>query len=125
MTPIANVDIEPEHLKTVTDLLGRYLPDREVWAYGSRVSGRARKYSDLNLAVMGEGFPDDVAMFHLREDLSESLVPFMIDLKAWAGINPAYHQDILDCYAVIHSPPESASAEAAFVDEVRALRGIG
>ena len=104
MTPIANVDIEPQHLKTVINLLGLYLPDREVWAYGSRVSGRARKYSDLNLAVMGEGFPDDVAMFHLREDLSETRVPFMIDLKAWAGINPANHRDILRCYAVIHSP---------------------
>ena len=112
MTPIANVDIEPQQLKTVIDLLGLYLPDREVWAYGSRVSGRARKYSDLNLAVMGEGFPDDVAMFHLREDLSESRVPFMIDLKAWAGINPAYHRDILDCYAVIHSPSQSPLTQA-------------
>ncbi len=112
MTPIGNVDIEPRHLKTVADLLGRYLPDREVWAYGSRVSGRAWQYSDLNLAVMGEGFPDDVAMFHLREDLSESLVPFVIDLKAWAGINPAYHQAILDCYAVIHSPSQSPLTQA-------------
>ena len=112
MTPIGNVDIEPQHLKTVTELLKRYLPDREVWAYGSRVSGRAWKFSDLNLAVMGEGFPDDVAMFHLREDLSESLVPFMIDLKAWAGINPAYHQDIMDCYSVIHSPSQFPSTQA-------------
>jgi len=38
----------------VRDILHRSVPNRSVWAFGSRVTGKARRYSDLDLVVMGD-----------------------------------------------------------------------
>jgi len=38
----------------VRDILHRSVPDRSIWAFGSRVTGKARCYSDLDLVVMGD-----------------------------------------------------------------------
>ena len=43
----------PRHVALVTDLLARYVPGRPVWAFGSRTFGRARRFSDLDLAIGG------------------------------------------------------------------------
>ena len=48
------LDITPEHLQIVRDILQKNIPRREVWAFGSRVKGTAKRYSDLDLAVIGE-----------------------------------------------------------------------
>ncbi|MBF0612488.1 MAG: nucleotidyltransferase domain-containing protein, partial [Magnetococcales bacterium] len=40
------LDIRPDHLKMVQEILKKHLPDQEVWAFGSRVKGTAREYSD-------------------------------------------------------------------------------
>ena len=48
------IDIKPIELDIVRTILARHVPEREVRAFGSRVSGPAKKFSDLDLAVMGE-----------------------------------------------------------------------
>ena len=40
----------PRHRGTIQKLLDEHLPGVEVWAYGSRVSGRSHDASDLDLA---------------------------------------------------------------------------
>lgn len=47
------LNIKPADLKTVQTILRHHLPDREVRAFGSRVSGKVKPFSDLDLAVMG------------------------------------------------------------------------
>ena len=54
IVPLSQVDITPQHLEIVTNILRRHLPDREVWAYGSRVTGRSWRYSDLDLVALGD-----------------------------------------------------------------------
>ena len=41
----------PRHREQLNRLLKRYLPDVEVWAYGSRVNGRSHDASDLDLVL--------------------------------------------------------------------------
>ena len=117
--------VQIEHIHMLAEILAKHLPDREVWAYGSRVNGRARKYSDLDLVIMGDEPLNEVTRFLLKEDLSESWLPFIVHVKDWHLIPPEFQGEILRSYAVIHTPPGSASAESAPVDEPRALRGIG
>lgn len=40
------IDLPPHHLTTVQRILAEHLPDCEVRAFGSRVTGKARKHSD-------------------------------------------------------------------------------
>ena len=114
------IDVQPKHIQMLNEILAKHLPDREVWAYGSRVNGRARKYSDLDLVIMGDEPLNEVTRFLLKEDLSESLLPFIVHVKDWHLIPPGFRDEILHCYAVIHSP-ERAKA----VDEARAFSEIG
>ena len=46
------IDLPPQHLETIRAILRRYLPECEVRAFGSRVTGPAKSYSDLDLAVV-------------------------------------------------------------------------
>ena len=120
IVPLSQVDITPQHLEIVTDILRRHLPDREVWAYGSRVTGRSWRYSDLDLVALGDLPIGAMLMDDLLNEMSETLLPYIVELKDWQRIPQHWRDEILRCYAVIHSP-ERAKA----VDEVRALQGVG
>ncbi len=47
------LDIAPEHLAVVQAVLQKNVPLHTVWAFGYRVKGTAKPYSDLDLAVVG------------------------------------------------------------------------
>jgi predicted nucleotidyltransferase len=121
------IDVLPEHMEMLAAILAKHLPDREAWAYGSRVNGRARKYSDLDLVIMGDEPLNEVTRFLLKEDLSESWLPFIVHVKDWHLIPPEFQDEILRCYAVIHTPVQFQTSDTSptSVDEVRSLRGIG
>ncbi|CAG8821255.1 1131_t:CDS:2 [Gigaspora margarita] len=65
-----------EFLQDLDQLLVKY-PYR-FYAYGSRVKGTARKFSDLDLCYQ-ENIPENI-LSHLREDFEESNLPFKVDL---------------------------------------------
>ena len=113
MTPVAQVDLELQHRRILDDILQRHLPDREVWAYGSRVSGRSWRYSDLDLVVMGDEPLQAITAVYLREALSESRLPMLVDIADWHRIPRHWRDEILRCYAVIHSPSGVAAPGAA------------
>ena len=92
--------IEPRHLKMLTDILDEHCPHAEVWAYGSRVNGRAHKGSDLDLVIKSFN-GDDITLYELKEILTESNIPFLIDIHEF-DIMPDYMQkEILKNYVVI------------------------
>ena len=103
-TTLDQIDIAPQHLQMVTEILRRHLPHAEVWAYGSRVSGQSWEYSDLDLVVVGETALNGREMQDARDDMSESRLPFLVDLKDWHRIPQEWRDEIMRCYAVIHSP---------------------
>ncbi len=45
------INIAPRHLKIMREILKKHVPGCEVRAFGSRVRGRARTYSDLPFRV--------------------------------------------------------------------------
>jgi type I restriction enzyme S subunit len=78
------IDLRPAEWEIVRELLARHLPDCEVWGFGSRVNGRAKPFSDLDLAIVGTGPVELSTLANLAEDFSESLLPFKVDLVDWA-----------------------------------------
>ena len=109
---LSNVDITPQHLQIVTGILQHYLPNREVWAYGSRVSGHSWQYSDLDLVIMGDTALDSVTKWDVSDAFSLSRLPYIVDLKDWHRIPQHWRDEILRCYAVIHSPSQPQPALA-------------
>jgi len=90
----ASIDLSPEDLETLLKLLDHYVPEAEVWAFGSRVQGNARPFSDLDLAIIQEAPIDCHTKAELRYRLSESSLPIKIDLVEWSRTPPAFREAI-------------------------------
>ena len=88
------IDISTENWRIVRDILQRYVPDREVWAFGSRAKWTAKEVSDLDIAIIGDK-PLSIALTaDLREAFQESALPFKVDIVDWANITPSFRQVI-------------------------------
>jgi type I restriction enzyme S subunit len=89
------IDLLTEHRRIVLDLLAEYLPQRvEVWVFGSRATGRARRYSDLDLAIdAGRRLTSDEAAA-LREAFEESDLPYRVDIVDWHAIDERFRRVI-------------------------------
>ncbi|MDI9350136.1 MAG: nucleotidyltransferase domain-containing protein [Candidatus Symbiobacter sp.] len=91
MTALALADAEQ---KIVRDILQAHVPKRTVWAFGSRVTGKARRHSDLDLAIMGDAPLPDAIRIDLAEDFTQSDLAFTVDLVDWAVTSEKFRQII-------------------------------
>ena len=66
-------------MRLALDLANTHLPGVEIWAYGSRVRGNPRRYSDLYLVAFTNPGQRPLAD-NLREALEESDLPIRVDL---------------------------------------------
>jgi uncharacterized protein len=90
------LDLRPEWLTMLRDLISEHLPDVEVLAYGSRVQGTSHDGSDLDLVVRN---PDGTVVPSMkleafRELLSESDLPILVDVLDWARIPETFRKEI-------------------------------
>ena len=95
--------MQPRHLAMLRDLLARHVPDAEVWAYGSRVSGEAHEGSDLDIVLrdpanLGAEIGGWVDM---QEAVQESDLPMLVDVHDWAHLPAEFHRAIERDYVVI------------------------
>jgi type I restriction enzyme S subunit len=94
MAPGPKIDISPGDLKIVLDILERHVPDREVWAFGSRATWKAKEYSDLDLAVIGDEPLGYKLLGALKDDFAESDLPFKVDVVDWATTSESFREII-------------------------------
>ncbi len=87
---MSSPDIQPAHLAVVRGILRRHVPDREARIYGSRATGSARAASDLDLVILGEEPLSFEALAALRDDFSESDLPYRVDVTDWASLSPSF-----------------------------------
>ncbi len=74
------IDLPPKQVDMVMDILHRLIPDHRVIAFGSRVSGGAEPFSDLDLLVLSEEPLEWRLLCELRLAFSESDLPIVVDL---------------------------------------------
>lgn len=98
--------IQPAHLEIIQDILQTHVPEHTVWAFGSRVRGTARQYSDLDLVVITRQPLSLDCLATLKEAFSESDLPWQVDVLDWATISATFGEHIKQRYIVIqHGRP--------------------
>ena len=89
-----SLDLDLEQLDEIRRILSTHIPEITVWAFGSRVSGKARNYSDLDLALI----TTEPLSLSLKADLvacfEESDLPFKVDLVDWASASDKFREII-------------------------------
>jgi predicted nucleotidyltransferase len=77
----------------------------EIWAYGSRVKGTAHEASDIDLVIRTndlQPLPIDIYQ-QLVEDIKESNIPVLVELRDWARLPESFHRQIEQHYEVLFS----------------------
>ena len=105
------------HRAALERLFAEYLPEIEVWAYGSRVTGRAHDGSDLDLALRAPGGAgiDPARLGAFRRALEASAIPFLVQPHDWARLPERFRREIERGYAVLRPahPAEGAASGGA------------
>ncbi|MDD5215932.1 MAG: nucleotidyltransferase domain-containing protein [Methylococcales bacterium] len=91
---MAQIDLPPQDLKTVCEILKTHASNYAVLAFGSRVKGNAKKYSDLDLVIMTNHPLSFSKMAILKEAFDESDLPIRVDVVDWATTSEAFRKII-------------------------------
>ena len=83
-----------QELSLLQDILKRYVPEFKVWAFGSRVKGTHKPYSDLDLALVGDEPLAIETRAALVEALSNSPLPYKVDLVDWTSATESFKEII-------------------------------
>lgn len=90
-----SLDITAEHLVVIQSILQKYLPSHaKVWAYGSRTKNKAKKFSDLDLAIDAGDPLANIILTNIAYDLEESDLPYKVDIVDWAMLSEAFQKRI-------------------------------
>lgn len=88
------IDLEDRYLQLLREILGQHLPGWEVRLFGSRVRGTARRFSDIDLVVVGTSAVPEQTLTALRDAFADSDLPYKVDVLDWQSITPEFRQVI-------------------------------
>jgi predicted nucleotidyltransferase len=88
------IDLEPRHRAMIAEILARRVPSYEVRVFGSRVTGTAKPYSDLDLTIQGPGKLPRSILYGLRDDFEDSDLPFRVDVLDWNRLSAEFQRAI-------------------------------
>jgi type I restriction enzyme S subunit len=109
MDEMPPIDVRPDLWLIVRDILRRRVPGCEVWAFGSRAVGKAKRYSDLDLAIIRDTALPLAVRAELEEAFSESDLPWRVDVVDWATTGATFRAIIMRDKVVV----QRANAQAA------------
>jgi len=98
------IDVSSAQLETILKILQKRVPGCEVRAFGSRVRGTAKSYSDLDLAIVGNAALPGKILSDLTEDFQESDLSFRVDVIDWHATSEEFCRVIEKKYEVLQKP---------------------
>lgn len=123
MTRPPAIDLSVNERRLVVEVLRANLPpEAKVWVFGSRVSVRARRYSDLDLAIdCGRPLSLDEASI-LREAFTESDLSYKVDFVDWHSIDDGFRR-LITAERVALIPGAEKEDAARRLDTIRGRIG--
>ena len=91
---IPGIDIKPHDWEELTGILETIVPEYDVRAFGSRVEGTAKPYSDLDLAIITVKPLPLSKKADLREALDQSDLSIKVDIIDWSTISANFRKII-------------------------------
>ena len=82
------IKMEEKDFQLLKKILAKY--PYQFYAYGSRVKGTARQFSDLDLCYQ-EDIPPEV-VYQIKGELEESNLPFFVELVNWKHMRSDFQE---------------------------------
>jgi len=88
------IAVSEDSLSMIKNILNKTIPHCEVRAFGSRVRGTNREYSDLDLAIVGEKRLGISVLGDVQEAFMESTIPFRVDILDYNAVSEKFRKII-------------------------------
>jgi predicted nucleotidyltransferase len=87
--------LDQKSLDLVTKILTKWINPSEnsVFLFGSFVTGRIKKSSDLDIGIDGKAV-DSSLMEKIREDFEESNLHYIVDLVDFTKLDPKFYESV-------------------------------
>ncbi len=96
------LDLPLRYRHMAETLLREHVPNAEVWAFGSRISGESHEGSDLDLVLRSPTLePLGTAFTELVEAFRESNIPILVQICDWATLSESFRKEIARDYSVL------------------------
>jgi len=98
------IDIREQDLLVVKHILEKHVPGCEVRVFGSRITSKTKKYSDLDLVVVGQEKLSRKTTMLLKEAFENSELSFRVEVLDWNAVSESFKKVIEAKYEVIQKP---------------------
>lgn len=86
------IDLDRKSIDLIMEIFSRRLPGCEIRIFGSRITGKTKKYSDIDLAVVGKEKLDPKLVADVKEEFSNSNLPYIVDILDWNAISDEFRK---------------------------------
>ena len=97
------LSLDSKFLLMIKNILKKNIPEYQVIAFGSRVTGTYKPHSDLDLCIVTHTPLTLLQLASLKEAFTESDLPFRIDIVDWSTLSLGFKQIILNCFEEIQA----------------------
>jgi uncharacterized protein len=98
------IELKPQYIALTQAILSAHLPHAQLQAFGSRTTGQAKPFSDLDLAVLDDLRFSDRELATARYALEESALPIRVDLVRWSQLPQSLRSVIEETCAPFDAP---------------------
>ena len=89
-----SVSLNQAEWQILLEILRAKVPDRDVWVFGSRATGKAKPYSDLDLGLAGTAALPLACEGELAEAFAESDLPFRVDVVDLFSVESSFSERV-------------------------------
>ena len=84
------IDLENKYIEFIKNTINNVLTDVEIYIFGSRVQGLAKKYSDVDIALKS---PQKIAfsdILKIKALFENSIFPYKVDIVNLDSLKPEF-----------------------------------
>ena len=91
------IDFQQKCVELVKQIVLNHIDTNQykVFLFGSRACGNAKKYSDIDVGILGNQKFSIIKKFDIEDAIDESIVPYKVDLVDFFGVDNKFKSEAL------------------------------
>lgn len=87
------IDLNEKYISFIKETVYHYLQNCEIYLFGSRTKGTAKKYSDIDIALKSPNLNENI-LLKIINDFENSTLPYEVDVLDLNNISETFRQYI-------------------------------
>ncbi len=88
------IDLEEKYIDFIREIITKYLSSCKIYIFGSRVKNKAKKYSDIDIALDCKNLNDEI-LLKIKNEFENSTLPYEVDVVDLNTISETFKSHII------------------------------